>query len=304
MNSNYLKVISGIFCVMAIGSAFCIRSNFDIYIDNQLVGNIYNQSLNITYNRFGGPATQEVVASQTLEIPSIDIIKDGSSITFRGSDGWWGSLIGEAHLTKAFLVEKWKEIGQPGHLVITITATGWKMPYELVFTYSNEVPEKIVPIGGLLQKNIDNPFINFPAVTHNGLQNVISVEEFLKIQPSDRKKVIAPAGYVYGQTTAEDFSRFILGLPEKYDWISLISAKDLLLSRWKEGQETFKTAQFIKLMRRIIFHAKDILERGLQDTSPESGWVSLEVPTELSSSQEDSSVSSNSTNQRSSEELV
>ena len=304
MNNISLKVISGLFCLLAIGSAYCMAPTFDIHIDNQVVGNIYGQPLDITYDQFGGLVTHQIPVNKIVTIPSIDILKDNSSLTFRGTADVWGSLIREAHLTKAFLIQKWKELGQHGPLLITITTPGWKMPYELVFTYSNEVPKNFVDIKRIEQKNIDNPFMNFPEITYNRLENVISVEEFLTIQPSNWKKVIAPARYVYGQTTAADFSRALLGLPEKYDWVSIISAKDLLLSRWKEGQENFKTTQFIKLMRRIVFHAKDILERRLQDTAPESGWVSLEVPNELSSSQEDSSVSSNSTNQRSSEELV
>ena len=285
--SNSLRILYGILSLTTFGSIYCIALTFKIYVDNQLSGRVYSQPLNVVVDRFGGPATHQIVPDQTFEIATSDYLKNDSSITFKGTDDVLGYWIRETSIAKSDLIEKWKELGQQGPLTIKVTAVAWTFPYELAFTYSNQVPENMKTVEKLEELNFSNPFTNFPAINYNGLQNVISAEEFLKLRPSDWNKILSPAGYIYNQITAEDFSRSILGVPVKYDEVSIISAKDLLLAQWKAGKEEFKTQKFIKLMRDIILQAKDILERANaehQTESPESGWVSLEADEESSSS--------------------
>ena len=314
MNRYYLKAISAIFTLIAlVGPAYCFGSNFDIYIDNRLTGHVSKEILNITFVQFGGAVNYEIESYQTLKIPSVDIVRDGSSLTFKGSGCCLGSVIQEKEVLKADLIEIWKKLGQPAQVAIIVDGTGRSteqgMAYELVFTYGSEVPKNFVDVKKVMQKNPENPFMNFPDLVTNKLANVISVEKFLSIKRYEWKEMIVPAGNADKQITAADFSRYILGLPEKYDWDSVIRARDRLECRWIDWSETSKKAPFRKLIRSIISRAAVILQQYIQDEAhhlinhhPMYKFFAREKATERP--QENSSVSSASAHSRNSEELV
>jgi hypothetical protein len=278
MNNTCLSPAFLILCAVLAG--YCqAEPSFTVHIDNQLKGSVYNQPITITYDQNGGPVTHVIQVNEVFTLRTISSLRDGSEIIFKGYGDLLSYTIQEARLSKADLINTWNNLkGEQKScpLTLKVTSTGWFMPYQLVFTYTTQAPENSGPIRDLSSEEFGNPFMFFPGFQGSTLHTAITPDGFLSLQRNQWKKVLVPAGYVLPGTTAEDFSRSILGLPKQYDYSSLINAKTLMLSRWKEGQQNFKTTQFIKLMRQLILKATDILEQALIEKSVSSDWQEIE----------------------------
>ena len=286
--------------------------SFTVYIDNQLTGSLFNQPIKVTYKSHGVDFSQIIYAGKTYTISTIENLDGRSTITIEGYGRIKQAIFGQTTVSKDFLVQEWNKLGKDALSPLTITvtakltATSRGIPYyEPILSYGSEIPENVQPLPKEQELHASELLTVFPAIKNYGLQDSIAIVPFLDLPRTDWKKELVAGGVLVRATTAEDVSRYILGLGEHYSADEVLIASQTAIHQWsRRPEDNYATDRSKTTIRRLISKASDILQAALTEKNVGSGGEPIERSTTSQESAPEQTTAISSTSPKTTEELA
>ncbi len=244
---------------------------FQVIVNNDLIGTYVSVPLKVTFHVRRFEEISRIISPGDIAyIGSTDVFVQGSVITFSGYGQILGYSIKDAGLLPEMLRSKWEQVKQSDSDPLVITVSAKQRLFgssELIFEFSNKLPEKTIKAYNTIMTS-GNPLAAFGRLRYWNLQNILLVDELLRLTDDQIRKVLVPARTFQSATTAEDVFRYILGLDKQYTRADIQRAYIDLLTQWDpeniEGDSNKKYAMRVLILVEkaytALVHSRGMLE--------------------------------------------